>query len=410
MEIVHISSVHYWADTRILHKMCRSLAEAGHRVHFVVPRAGPNKVETRDGVAIHGLPLPKNRWRRVTRTAPEVLRRAAGIRADVYHFHDPELLWYAGAFQRRVGRPLVYDVHEDIRLQVYDKSWLPSRGRRLMSWAVGHLEDRLARRVAGVVTVTPSIFRRFTWHPECVLVRNLPIVDELTVTGSRPVAERPPRIAYVGAIARSRGAVEMAKAITLLPKSLGARLVLVGSCRPPALEDELRRIAGPQIELLGVRDRREVAAVLAEAAVGIVMSQPIRCYREAYPTKLFEYMTAGIPVLACDLPAPREIMDRLGCGLLVDPHNVPAIANAMQWLLEHRQEAQEMGRRGRAAAAARFNWEDEFQVLLGLYDRLTRDHTLRGRRTTFSPCHEGPQPHQEKTGVGASPIQQRRSA
>ena len=157
MEIVHVTSVHCWRDTRILHKMCRSLADAGHRVHLVVPRADSAEVERWEGVYVHGIPLPRNRLQRVGRTAVDVLRRAADLPGALYHFHDPELLWYARGFQRRVGRPVVYDAHEDVRLQVYDKTWIPSWGRGMVSLAVGRLEDHVSRHLAGVVAATPSI-------------------------------------------------------------------------------------------------------------------------------------------------------------------------------------------------------------------------------------------------------------
>ena len=380
MEIVHISSVHSWCDTRILHKMCRSLADVGHTVHFVVPRSGSPAVEKRDGVTIHGIPRPRDRLERATGTAGQVLRRAAGIPADVYHIHDPELLWHAKTFQRRVGRPVVYDVHEDVRLQVYDKTWIPSWGRAMASLAVGRLEDYVASRLAGVVAATPSIAKRFASHPNCVLVQNLPILDELRLAERLPIAKRPPLVAYVGVISQARGVCQMAKAMTLLPKTLRARLTMLGDCRPPGLEDELRGIAGPeQIEIRGLCDRKEVAAVLAKASVGMVTSLPIRSYVEAMPTKLLEYMSAGIPAVACDLPVTRKIVDGVGCGLCVDPYDPQAIADATQWLLEHPEEAEEMGRRGRAAVVNELNWEREFQVLLELYDRLT-GHAVPGRR------------------------------
>jgi len=393
VEIVHISSVHYWGDTRILHKMCRSLADEGHRVHFVVPRSGFPPVERRDGVTIHAVPRSRNRLDRATGTARRVFRCAARIPADVYHIHDPELLWHAWRLPSRLGRPVVYDVHEDIRLQVYDKAWIPSWGRTMASLAVGRLEDYIAPRLAGVVAATPSIAKRFASHPNCVVVENLPILDELRRPDSPPVAERAPLVAYVGVISQARGACQMANAMTRLPPTLRARLIMLGDCRPPELEDELRAIAGPKLlEIRGWCGRDEVAAVLAKAAVGMVMSLPIRCYVDAQSTKLLEYMSVGIPVVVSDLPPARKIIERVGCGLCVDPHDPQAIADAIQWLLEHPEEAQRMGKRGRAAVVNELNWEREFQVLLELYDRLTRQ-TVRGRsrpRSRTCPNEEGP--------------------
>ena len=393
MEIVHISSVHYWGDTRILHKMCRSLADEGHRVHFVVPRSGFPPVERRDGVTIHAVPRSRNRLDRATGTARRVFRCAVRIPADVYHVHDPELLWHAWRLQSRLGRPVVYDVHEDVRLQVYDKAWIPSWGRTLASLAVGRLEDHIAPRLAGVVAATPSIAKRFASHPNCVVVENLPILDELRRADCPPVAKRAPLVAYVGVISQARGACQMAKAMALLPKTLRARLTMLGDCRPADLEDDLRGIAGPeQVEIRGWCGRDEVAAVLAKTSVGVVMSLPIRCYVDAQSTKLLEYMSVGIPVVVSDLPPARKIVEGVGCGLCVDPHDPQAIADAVQWLLEHPEEAQQMGERGRAAVVNELNWEREFRVLLELYDRLTRHAALGRRRPRLRrrPDEEGP--------------------
>lgn len=359
----------------------------------MVPRSGFPPVECRDGVTIHAVSRARSRLGRATGTARRVFRCAARIPADLYHFHDPELLWYGWRLQNRLGRPVVYDVHEDVRLQVYDKPWIPSWGWKPASLAVGRMEDWLAPRLAGVVAATRPIAKRFASHPNCVVVQNLPILDELKRPGARPVAERGPLAAYVGVVSRRRGACQMAKAMTLLPPALRARLTLLGECRPAELEDELRAIAGPElVETRGWCGRDEVSAVLAEASVGMVMSFPIRCYVDAHSTKLLEYMSVGIPVVVSDLPPAREIIEGVGCGLCVDPHAPRAIADAIRWLLEHPEEAQRMGERGRAAVENEFHWEREFQVLLELYDRLTGQAARRHRRPLLKsrPNEESP--------------------
>jgi glycosyltransferase involved in cell wall biosynthesis len=81
-------------------------------------------------------------------------------------------------------------------------------------------------------------------------------------------------------------------------------------------------------------------------------------------------MSAGIPVVASDFPLWRQTVEDSGCGLLVDPLDPGAIARAIEWILEHPEESQEMGRRGVQAVHSRYNWDNEARSLLGLYQRV----------------------------------------
>ena len=104
-----LSSVHPPFDTRIFHKQARSLASAGYDVTLVVPHA---RDETVDGVKLRALPQAGSRPRRMLGAPARVLREALRLRADVYHFHDPELIPIALLLKRR-GKSVIYDVHED---------------------------------------------------------------------------------------------------------------------------------------------------------------------------------------------------------------------------------------------------------------------------------------------------------
>jgi hypothetical protein len=85
---------------------------------------------------------------------------------------------------------------------------------------------------------------------------------------------------------------------------------------------------------------------------------------------MFEYMAAGIPVIASDFPLWRSIVMGAGCGLLVNPRDPSSIAKAISYLLTHDAEAEAMGKRGRAAVKLQYNWNTEERKLLNFYASL----------------------------------------
>ncbi|SEP03772.1 Glycosyl transferases group 1 [Rhodopseudomonas pseudopalustris] len=93
---------------------------------------------------------------------------------------------------------------------------------------------------------------------------------------------------------------------------------------------------------------------------------------DAQPNKMFEYMSAGLPVVASDFPLWREIIDGAKCGLLVDPLDPKAIADAMRWILDHPEQAEAMGRNGQAAVRNKYNWDRESKTLIDFYRTLLK--------------------------------------
>ena len=94
------------------------------------------------------------------------------------------------------------------------------------------------------------------------------------------------------------------------------------------------------------------------------------------PNKLYEYMAAGLPVIASDFSHWREIIAAANCGLLVDPLDSSAIARAIEYIFAHPEEAAAMGERGRRAVAERYNWAGERRKLVAGYDRLVGSYPI----------------------------------
>jgi glycosyltransferase involved in cell wall biosynthesis len=373
-----MSTGHLANDLRIFHKECVSLREAGYKVVYMARRGGDGVGQ---GVRLVAVDTGAGRLRRVTHGVWRILRAALREEADLYHFHDPELI-PLGLTLKALGKRVVYDAHEDIPEDALAAEWIPRWLRPIVSRLAGTAEALAARCLDGIVAATPHIARRFPRH-KTVTVQNFPVLKESLASNRRPFAERSPRVVYVGVMSQSRGICEVVSAMSLLPKSLGARLCLIGGIRPASLEARLRATAGwEQVDFLGWRDQRQVADVLGEARAGIVTFLPARYHLHCQPTKLFEYMSAALPVVASDFPLWRRFVEGAGCGLVVDPRDPRAIAQAIERLLAHPEEAEQMGQQGRLAVAERLNWQKEFQGLLDLYDRLLHGTHQRGRRTT----------------------------
>jgi len=357
-----LTSVHSPFDTRIFHKEAKSLAKVGYDVTLI---AQHDKNEIVDGINIVSLPKQKNRLGRMTRTVWVVYKKALKINADIYHFHDPELL-PMGLLLKCHGKRVIYDVHEDVPRQNLSKSYIPAVFRKPISMMIGALEAFSARRFDGVVTATPFINRRFLeLGANAVNVNNYPFASEL-YTAENQWGKKEKVVCYVGGIAGIRGAFGMVEAIG----KTKYRLLLAGNIELD-IEKGLKQMSGwLQVEALGFVDRDGVRATIGRSMAGLVVLHPTINYIDALPVKMFEYMSAGIPVIASNFPLWREIIEGAECGICVDPLDPEEIANAVQFIIDHPAEAERMGKNGRRAVEEKYNWEIEENKLLEFYKKV----------------------------------------
>jgi glycosyltransferase involved in cell wall biosynthesis len=364
-----LSAAHSPTDLRVVGKEGAALAAAGWRVLHLCPTqpatSGSEAVpDQHEGVGIDRYRRGRG-WRGRLLGIPALARHAAATGAAVLHASEPDAWFAALLAARRNGARVVLDVHEHYPSRLDAR--LPAALRPLARAAIRRACRLAARRADAVVVAKDGLDADFTAAPRTIAVRNY--ATAATVVPRRHVPG-PLTLAHLGVLGRARGAMQMLEALALCPP--GTRLVLLGRFTDGS-EAEFRARA----EALGLAGRIEHrgwlphAQALAEAAradLGLVLFQPgVENHRLALPHKMFDYMLAGLPVVA---PAFAEevagILRQAECGVLVDSAAPAAVAAAIAGLADPARRAA-LGANGRAAALGRFGWEAEAARLVGLY-------------------------------------------
>jgi glycosyltransferase involved in cell wall biosynthesis len=300
-----------------------------------------------------------------------VIARGLAENADVYQFHDPELILPALRL-RAAGKPVVFDVHEDYYTSILDKTpYLSGLSSKVAAWGY-YMVERLTRRAFRTVIAERYYARRF---PEAVPVLNYPRLEQFSaVLEGKPAAPpATPRLLYTGGLNLERGALIYADLARTVPD---AEVHIVG-ITPVDLGEKMRAQAGSGSERLhftGLGEKlpfpRILEAYRQPWTCGLAVMPDTQHYREKELTKFFEYMAAGLPILASNFPVWKSLIEGNGVGICVDPGSPDAVRDAVRWLVGHPEEAKAMGERGRAAVLSTYNWDKEAARLVGLMREL----------------------------------------
>ena len=151
-------------------------------------------------------------------------------------------------------------------------------------------------------------------------------------------------------------------------ENIKLKLVLGGKFSPESLQESIGK--KENIEYIGWLSHEEMIQTLHNSKIGIIIPEPNPRYKTNYPVKLFEYMAAGLPVIASKFGEASQFVMECDGGILVDPEDEVEISEAIIKLLSASELGEEMGKRGRELIMTKYNWENESKNLIELYNQI----------------------------------------
>jgi len=363
-KVCHITTVHRPFDTRIFYKECISLAKAGFEVYLVTTY---DKDEEVNGVKIRAVPKHKNRFQRIFKKPWIAYRRALETNAEVFHFHDPELI-PVGWMLKLKGKKVIYDVHENYPAEILNKDWLgPLLIRKMVAAFVGFLEILSTNVFDAIVIVIPDGRRRFPKR-KTILVQNFPSVDTIDNAPLPEVPKNKLTVIYAGDLTRVRGIKECIQAMEYVGDF--SELWLLGRWENDAFHKECESLNGwKHVKYLGLQPLMNTYGYMKAADIGLAVLQPVSSHLKSQPNKVFEYMACGKPAVLSNFPYWQKLFSK--CALFADPLDPKDIANQIKRLFNDERLRTGLGMQGRKLVEEKFSWETESKKLVAMYDKLS---------------------------------------
>jgi len=365
--IAVITTVHDPNDTRIYHRQIASLVKHGFNIIYCCKEIPKTEL----GVKIILLQQFGNKILRILLSPLGAFFTALKLKeAQVFHLHDPELI-ITGLLLKLFGKKVVFDLHEDVPSQILTKNWIAPFLRRFVSRLYSRLESFSLKWFDLVITVTQPIVDRLKANgiQKISMVRNFPIKNELVSSEWKAMATRNYDAVDLGEASVPRGLKIMVEAV--LESEKIQSLLIMGRLNP---EDFLQNYKThknfSRINYVGTKNRKEVAQLLNDSKIGIVPLPGNPNNLVGYPTKLFEYMSCSLPVIASDLPLIKEINDVAHCALLYSSESSLELKKRLDELIDDADLLDELGKNGRLAIDSVYSWEAEEKQLFELYESL----------------------------------------
>ncbi len=364
MRVCVITTVHPPNDIRIS-KELDTLVKAGYDVVYIAQKG---KFDN-DKVTFWPITVYHDRINRLIKGSREALQKALDANADIYHFHDPELIGLGTKLKHR-GKKVVYDIHEEYPSVILSKNWIPKIFRSPIARFTDVYERRAVEQMNGIVVVVPEQLERFPNKKEVAILPNYPETEFLNSMRKNTDEERV-RFVYSGSIDVDRSIKEMMDAFFMLNDKYNISLDLLGPIHNEELKEYInhKQKESDALTYRGVLPYNDAIEVVSQCDIGLMVMHRGRSKEMSSPLKMFEYLGLGLPIIASDFKKWHEVLDERPCALFVDSDSAEDIAEKMEILIKDEKLRSQM-RDNAIEISRKYTWKSVEDRLLKLYRSL----------------------------------------
>lgn len=374
-KILFLTSGHSPFSARLYFRELKSLKKRYKNLSIIAPFE--KELQFKQSICIIGVRKRRSRYNRIL-TLFDLYRNGLKNKPDVLHCHEPDSLFISLLIKKTLRNvKVIYDCHE-FHPNSFTES-LPSYIGKPLLKLIERIENFMASKADAVVTVNERLGKRFKKHNSYVIILpNYPPLDifnQAKRTSEKSTANCF-RFIYVGGLSANRGLFKMVKILNLIKSSIKCRLTLIGNFDTDETRQSFWRYVhklklANLIDYKGYLPYSETTQHLMKSDFGLCLIHGRKRYQWTEPIKVFEYSSAGLPVIVSDLKAMKKLIRESKNGIVISLHNIDQSAEKLKKYLNNTDEVRRMGERGQIAFLEKYNWEALEPRLFELYSSLT---------------------------------------
>lgn len=323
-----------------------------------------------EGVQILDIGKEHSRLSNFFKSFSKLKKKLKKLNPDIVHFHDPELM-FMGKIINRWGIPVIFDIHENIAVQILDKEYIPKLFRKSASFIYKKVENYHIKHFHLMIAEYSYKDVYEGRGKSLTIVLNMPDIShfEPYIVENRTGNE----IFYIGGISNDRGLEVTIDALKILKqKKVDFFMHYIGPISDEKMSTLSLKDIAENIKFYGRMDSREGFEISKKCVVGLSVLKPIKNYISSYSTKIFEYMAIALPIITSNFPLYQDVVEKYNCGYCIDPFSANELADRIEELISNHSHAQLLGANGLKTVTENFNWYREEEKLLSKYQEILK--------------------------------------